>query len=226
MQETVTVTSDTALLEQKKIQNKHQDISQTLVKALFQTDSVSSEKGSKEVRSTSIKVSTKEDEVPLQERILVEQGLSEGATHLATKALLAPNPHITMVSMDDAARWQNSTDLDGHGTKVHNIASKTEGAINLGKAMVMLVNTKLPPQDNKQSNAQKCNTNSSTNGKVAVDEEDKVEIQKMAPTMAKKAVTFEVTTNPPAQPTKLSPKEWHALHDEWLKFNNESSNGG
>jgi len=35
-------------------------------------------------------------------------------------------------------------------------------------------------------------------------------------TMAKKAVTFEVTTSPPAQPIKLSPKEWRALHDEWL----------
>ena len=41
-------------------------------------------------------------------------------------------------------------------------------------------------------------------------------MQATAPTMAKKAVTFEVTTTPPAQPTKLLPKEWHALHDEWL----------
>jgi len=38
----------------------------------------------------------------------------------------------------------------------------------------------------------------------------------MASTMAKKAVTFEVTTTPLAQPTKLSSKEWHSLHDEWL----------
>jgi len=38
----------------------------------------------------------------------------------------------------------------------------------------------------------------------------------MVNTMAKKTVTFEVTTSPPAQPTKLSPKEWCTLHDEWL----------
>jgi len=40
--------------------------------------------------------------------------------------------------------------------------------------------------------------------------------QEMEPPTSKKAVTFEVTTTPPAQPTKLSPKEWCALQDEWL----------
>jgi len=42
------------------------------------------------------------------------------------------------------------------------------------------------------------------------------ETQTTETTMAKKAVTFEVTTSPLAQPIKLSPKEWQALHDEWL----------
>jgi len=37
MQETAMVTSDTASPEQKKTRNDHQDISQSLVKALFQT---------------------------------------------------------------------------------------------------------------------------------------------------------------------------------------------
>jgi len=40
--------------------------------------------------------------------------------------------------------------------------------------------------------------------------------QEMATITSKKAVTFEVTTTPPAQPTKLSPKEWCTLQDEWL----------
>jgi len=144
-QETATVTSDTTSLEQKKIPNEHQDISQTLVKALFQTDSVTSEKGSKEVRSTLIKVSTKEDELPPQEMILVEQGLSEGATHLEkAKVWLAHDQHTTTVSTDDAATQQNSTNLDDQSTKVNNTASETDGAINSRKAMVTLANTKLP----------------------------------------------------------------------------------
>jgi len=221
-QETATVTSDTASLEQKKTQNKHQDISQAPVKVLFQTpkDPVPSEKVlNKEVRSTVTKVSPKEDEVPPQDSMTsVDQCIPEGATHSGkVKALLATDPPTTTkVSTDDAATLQNSTNLNDQGTKVNNTSSETEGAINSGKETAMLVNAKLPPQDNTRSIAQKSNTNSSTDGKAVANEEDKAEIWEMAPTMAKKAVTFEVTTQPLAQPIKLMPKEWRALHDAWL----------
>jgi len=59
MQETATVTSDTALPEQKKTRNDHQDISQSPVKALFQKpiDQAPFKTGpNKEVRSTTTKV--------------------------------------------------------------------------------------------------------------------------------------------------------------------------
>ena len=115
MQETATVTSDTALPEQKKTQNDHQDISQSPVKALFQTskDQATPEKGSnKEVRSTATKAPT-DEEVPVQESMTLVEHRSEGVTHSEKlQDLWATNPP-TKVSMDGAATWQNSTNFGG-----------------------------------------------------------------------------------------------------------------
>jgi len=136
MQETLTVTSNTASPEQKKTQNEHQDTSQAPVKALFQAskDPVPSEKhttkvSNKEAWSNMTQVSMKEDEVPLQDSMnLANQGIPKGATHLGkVKALLAPNlPTTTKVSTDDAATLQNSMNMDDQGTKVNNTSSKTQ----------------------------------------------------------------------------------------------------
>jgi len=94
--------------------------------------------------------------------------------------------------------------------------SKKDGATNLGTEMLMRKNAKLPPQDHTSSIAQQSNTKSSIDGHTVAKEKDKAERWEMVSPMIKKAVTFEVTTQPLAQPIKLAPKEWHALHDDWL----------
>jgi len=86
---------------------------------------------------------------------------------------------------------------------------------------VLLQDVDTNPQDKVSLSAKEPNNTTLTDGKGAVTQDTQsqtghVETQMTETTMAKKAVTFEVTTSPLVQPIKLSPKEWQALHDEWL----------
>jgi len=108
-----------------------------------------------------------------------------------------------------------------HTEKQHFLCSRVTHS---EKEMVLLGENNTRLQDKASSQAQKSeNPSTSTDGKSTVTIQESIsskpgngETQMVENTMVKKAVTFVVTTTPPAQPIKLLPKEWWALHDEWL----------
>jgi len=86
---------------------------------------------------------------------------------------------------------------------------------------VSLRDVNINPQDKASLRAKAPNNTALIDGKGAATQEipsqtGHVETQTTETIMTKKAVTFKVTTSPLAQPIKMLPKEWQALHDEWL----------
>jgi len=163
MQETTTVTSDTASPEPKKTRNDHQDISQSPVKALFQTskDQATLKKGpNKEARNTTTKVSTPVDEVQTQEPTISENGTDEG-TQLKKVQASQVIDTTTQVVTDEAPTRQNTTNSEDQGTAK---SSATEGPTNTGKVNLTRETVQLSLQDNASANDKKLHTKPPSKG--------------------------------------------------------------
>jgi len=180
MQETVTVTSDTASPEQKKTRNKTPS-KQAPVKVLFQA------------------------------------ATEPMATETTRETSDTSHTTGTVVIEEERASKQDSTAVD-------HIVTEREPVEGIEATTIpQLPGTETPSQDKAGSTSQATQnrppTNNTTNNSVANVNEKLSETANEKETAAltsKKAVTFEVTIIPPAQPTKLSPQEWCALQDEWL----------
>jgi len=116
--------------------------------------------------------------------------------------------------MDDAATRQISMNSEDQGTV--NKSSATDGSTNLGKVNLTRETVQLPLLDDASATDEKLHTKPPSKGHEGTTEKAQEERGEMESSTAKKVVTFEVTTQPLAQPIKLAPKEWRALHDEWL----------
>jgi len=185
------------------------------VKALFQAPEGKHTTG-KSSTVTHMKQASKQDKAEQKDNMI---GIDQGKINtLKPKAKQSGDDAIKQVS--DQPRQASTSDAGKAPTELtkltenntHDAASMqdatTRGSlrdvdINQDKASSSVQNTTLLEENEEAKQGIPSQTGN-------------VETQTTETTIAKRAVTFEVTTSPLAQPIKLSPKEWRAIHDEWL----------
>ncbi len=185
-QETATVTLDTVSPEQKKMRNEQTSSKQAPVKVLFPA------------ATEAMAVETTRQTIDMTSSHTTDMAIIEEETALKQDSMYVVHHTVT-----------ETKSVEGIEENIASTLQKSE--------------PEEPSQEKASSLTQATHNTSSTthiknNSVVNVNDKpsEMANEKETATHMSKKAVTFEVTTTPPAQPTKLSPKEWCALQDEWL----------